>query len=206
MVQGTDEWFSARLGKVTASRIGDIMSKTKSGYSASRKNYMSELICERLTKKRQESFTNAAMQWGTDTEPLAREEYEAATLNPVEEAGLIDHPTIENFGASPDGLIGEDGGLEIKCPNTATHIEYLRTKKIPKNYILQMQTAMACTGRKWWDFVTFDPRMPSNMQMMIIRVNRDDELIGEIEYEVSKFNDEVNETVSALLEEYGDTE
>lgn len=190
--QGTDEWLASRIGKVTASKVFDVMSKTKTGYSAGRKNYQAQLIVERLTGIKEESYTNAAMQWGTFTEPLAREAYEAINLCEVKERGLVDHPTIKNFGASPDGLVGEDGLIEIKCPNTATHLDYLLSKKVPKQYMLQMHTQMICTERSWCDFVSFDPRLPEHLQILIIRVEKDEALVLEIETEVKKFLEEID--------------
>lgn len=174
------------------------MAKTKSGYSASRKNYMAELACERLTGVPSEHFESAAMKWGTDNEPLARSAYEARTGELVEEVGFIGHPTIKNFGASPDGLVGTDGGIEIKCPNTATHIDTLLGGKIEQKYIYQMQTAMACTGRLWWDFVSFDPRLPDNLSFKCIRANRHDGLIEAIETEAKRFLAELDEMVTRL--------
>jgi putative phage-type endonuclease len=196
--QGTPEWFAQRLGKVTASKIADLMAKTKTGYSASRENYMAQLVVERMTGKREESYTNAAMQWGTDTEPKAREAYEAGTGVLVDEVPMLPHPTIAMSGASPDGLVGVDGLVEIKCPNTATHIDYLLTKVVPNKYVLQMQWQMACAGRKWCDFVSFDPRMPERLQMWVVRVERDDKLIGEIEAEVNKFLTDLEIKVTQL--------
>ena len=198
MEQRTEEWIQARLGKVTASRVADVMARTKSGYSASRKNYMAELVCERLTGVPSEHFESAAMKWGTDTEPLARSAYEARTGELVEEVGFIEHPRIPNFGASPDGLVGTDGGLEIKCPNTATHIEILLSGGIDSRYIYQLSTAMACTGRAWWDFVSFDPRLPENLSYKCIRFNRDDALIAEIESEVIRFMEELDAMTERL--------
>lgn len=195
--QRTEEWFAARLGKVTASRIKDVMAgKT----TAARRNYIAQLVAERLTNKAPESFTNAAMQWGTDQEPFARAAYEARTGVLVDETGLVDHPVIPNSGASPDGLVGDDGLVEIKCPNTATHMETLLTRTPDSDYIGQMQWQMACTGRKWCDFVSYDPRMPENLQLCVIRVNRDDKKIGEIEKEIIKFLAEVDEKLSKLKE------
>lgn len=198
MEQRTEEWIQARLGKVTASRVADVMARTKSGYSASRKNYMAELVCERLTGTPSEHFESAAMKWGTDNEPLARSAYEARTGELVEEVGFIGHPTIKNFGASPDGLVGTDGGIEIKCPNTATHIDTLLGGKIEQKYVYQMQTAMACTGRKWWDFVSFDPRLPENLSYKCIRFYRDTEMVQSIENEVIRFLAELDEMVEKL--------
>lgn len=198
MQQGTTEWFMARLGKVTASRVSDIIAKTKSGYSTSRQNYLAQLVVERLTQKQTETYTNAAMQWGTDTEPLARAAYEIANDLMVDEVGFVDHPSIAMAGASPDGLVGTDGLVEIKCPNTATHIETLLNDTIKSEYKTQMQWQMACTGRLWTDFVSFDPRMPSKHQMKVIRVNRDDATIKMLEDEVSKFLLEVTKTVERI--------
>lgn len=200
MEQGTSAWFQIRCGRVTASRIGDLMAKTNSGYSASRKNYLAQIVVETLTQTPTESYTNAAMQWGTDTEPYAREAYEMATGNIVEEVGFVIHPDINLAGASPDGLVGDDGLIEIKCPNTATHIETLLSKKVDRKYLLQMQWQMACTDRDWCDFVSYDPRMPENLKFHCTRINRDDELVTEIVDEVAAFLNEVAAQVSALTE------
>ena len=196
--QRTAEWFEARLGKVTASRVADVIAKTKTGYSASRENYMAQLVVERLTNTQAESFTNAAMQWGTDQEPFARAAYELKMGVMVDETGLVDHPTIPMAGASPDGLVGEDGLVEIKCPNTATHIDTLLTQTVPAKYITQMQFQMACTGRQWCDFVSFDPRMPQKAQIFVKRVLRDDLFIKEVESEIKKFLAEVSAKVDQL--------
>lgn len=186
--QRTDEWFAARLGKVTASKVADVMARTKSGYSASRENYMAQLVVEQITGTRQESFTNSAMQWGTDQEPFARGAYEAMTGKMVEEVGFINHPTIAMAGASPDGLLDDgEGCIEIKCPNTATMIEAILTGVVPQKYFTQMQMQMACTGRKYCDYVVFDPRMPKQLQLLVIRVNRDDTFIADMEAEIKKF-------------------
>lgn len=198
MEQKTDEWFTARLGKVTASRVADVMAKTKTGYSASRENYMAQLVVERLTQTKAESFTNAAMQWGTDQEPFARAAYEAAQGVMVEEVGFMSHPDIEMAGASPDGLVGDDGMVEIKCPNTAGMIEALLTQKVPAKYFAQMQMQMACAGRQWCDYVVFDPRMPVKAQLFVKRVPRDDVFIKEMETEIVKFLSEVDAQVQQL--------
>jgi putative phage-type endonuclease len=198
MEQKSEEWFKARLGKVTASRVADVLAKTKTGYSASRDNYMAQLVVERMTNTQAESFTNAAIQWGTDQEPFARAAYEVQQNVLVDETGLVDHPTIEMAGASPDGLVGEDGLVEIKCPNTATHIDTLLTQTVPGKYITQMQFQMACTGRQWCDFVSFDPRMPTKAQLFVKRVQRDDSFIKEMESEITKFLAEVTAKVEQL--------
>ena len=198
MVQGSSEWLMERCGKVTASRVGDIMAKTKSGYSAGRANYMAQLLCERMTGSVEESFKSEAMRWGTEKEPEARSIYEALNLTVVEEYGFGMHPEIPYFGASPDGLIGEDGGLEIKCPNTATHIETLLDGTVKRQYLLQMQTAMAVFNREWWDFVSYDPRMADGLKIWVKRVDRDNSLIAEIESEVIKFNAELEAKIEQL--------
>ena len=200
MDQRTPEWFSARLGKVTASRIADIIAKTKTGYSASRANYMAEMICERLTGMQGASYSNAAMAWGTETEPMARAAYEGAVGSLVIETGFVPHANIEMSGASPDGLVGDDGLVEIKCPMTATHIETLLGQSVPAKYVTQMQWQMACTGRKWCDFVSFDPRMPENMQIFVKRVGRDEVLIASLETEVIQFLKELDLKITQLKE------
>ena len=199
IVQGSPEWFAQRLGKVTASRVADVIAKTKTGYSTSRENYMVELALERITGQQQESFTNSAMQWGTDTEPMARAAYEVLTGELVLETGMVRHPRIEMSGASPDGLVGTDGLLEIKCPNSTTHITTLRTKKPAGKYITQMQWQLACTDRAWCDFVSYDPRMPEGLQLFTTRIQRDDKLIAELEGEVVQFLDEVAGLVVELM-------
>lgn len=198
--QGSPEWFAQRLGKVTASRVADIMAKTKTGVSASRGNYLAQLVAERLTGQATDTFKSGAMQHGTETEPMARMAYETETGQMVTEVAMITHPTIEMAGASPDGLVGEDGLVEIKCPNTSTHIATLLADKVPSGYMAQMQWQMACTGRAWCDFVSFDPRMPEDMQLFIKRVPRDESLIAEYEEEVVKFLAEVQETVDKLIQ------
>jgi putative phage-type endonuclease len=178
--------------------VADVIAKTKTGYSTSRDNYMAQLVVERLTFTKQESYTNAAMQWGTDTEPFARAAYEATQGVMVEEVGFVRHPSIEWAGASPDGLVGDDGCIEIKCPNTLTMIETLLSQKVPGKYFTQMQFQLACTGRKWCDYVVFDPRMPPKAQLFVTRIQRDDAYIAEIEAEIVKFLAEVQSQVNQL--------
>ena len=198
MEQRTEEWFAARIGKVTASRVADVIAKTKSGYSASRDNYMAQLICERLTGQQGESFTNAAMTWGTETEPLARSAFEAYADVMVEEVGFVPHPSIEMSGASPDGLVGLFGMLEIKCPNTATHIDTLLTQTVPGKYITQMQWQMRCCERQWCEFVSFDPRLPQDLQLFVKRVEFDPEYVAMLEKEVVQFLAELDDKVNKL--------
>lgn len=200
LVQGSDAWRQARLGKATASRIADIIAKTRSGWGASRKNYLAELVAERLTGTPADSYSNAAMRWGIETEPHARAAYEFFTDAPVQEVGFIDHPSIDMSGASPDGLVGEDGLVEIKCPATATHIDTLLNGTIPNKYIVQILWQMTCTGRAWCDWISFDPRMPEDMRLFVKRILRDDDLIAELETEVAAFLAEVDATIAALQE------
>ncbi len=196
--QGSKEWFAQRCGKVTASRVSDVTARIKTGYGASRANYMAQLVAERLTGEVAESFSNAAMQWGTDTEPHARAAYEFRTDATVTPIGFADHPTVPMSGASPDGLVGDDGLLEIKCPNTATHIETLLANTVPPKHMLQIQWQLACTGRAWCDFVSFDPRMPEAMRFFMCRVSRDNTLIGTRENEIRTFLAELESTVDRL--------
>jgi putative phage-type endonuclease len=203
MDQGTQEWLEARLGRVTASRIADVMAKGRGGKpSATRANYCAQLVVERLTRVATEGFTSAAMQHGTETEPQARATYTLMTFNAVDQVGFVPHPSIEMAGASPDGLIGASGLIEIKCPNSATHIATLCGGGIDDKYIKQMQFQMACTGRDWCDFVSFDPRLPDELQLFVQRVQRDDDAITEIETAVREFLAEVSATVEALRARY----
>lgn len=199
IVQGSPEWFAARLGKVTASRVADVTRRTKTGFSTSRANYMAELIAERLTGETAPSFTNAAMQWGTDKEPEARAAYEFRTDTEVAQVGFITHPLIPDSGASPDGLVGDDGMVEFKCPNTATHLDALLGAAIDGDYIKQVQWQMVCAGRQWCDFVSYDPRMPEALRMTKQRVSRDDKLIESLEKDVREFLDEMAEKLAKLI-------
>jgi putative phage-type endonuclease len=197
MEQRTDDWFAARLGKVTASRVADVIAKTKTGYGAGRANYAADLVVERLTGQKASSFTNAAMEWGTEQEPNAKAAYAAKTGILVEDVGFIDHPTVAMSGASPDGL-AEDGLVEIKCPNTATHLEYIFDGKPPQKYVTQMQWQMACAGKPWCDFVSFDPRLPERLQLLVVRVLRDDDYIKMLEQEVTTFLQELDDKLNKL--------
>jgi putative phage-type endonuclease len=200
MIQRTEEWFAARRGKVTASRVIDIL-PGKSGYTAARKNYMAELLCERLTGVSAESYQNAAMQWGTDTEPMARSVYEAVTGRMVEEVGFVPHPFIDGFGASPDGLVSDANNnwcVEIKCPNTATHLQTLTTGEIDYKYIVQMHAAMMCTGRRGCYFISYDPRLPEKLSIFIKNVLYDINIAELIDFEVHKFLGELDSLEKAM--------
>jgi putative phage-type endonuclease len=198
MKQGSDEWFAARLGRVTASRISDVMATVKNGEASTRLAYKIQLAAERLSGVRGESFSNAAMQWGTETEPQARTMYEARGGVIVTEVGMVTHPEIEMSGASPDGLVGGDGLVEIKCPNTATHVDTMYRDAAPTKYLNQMQWQMACTGRSWCDFVSYDPRLGDGLDFYCVRVFRDEDRITEIEAGVKDFLSELDEMVASL--------
>ena len=199
MEQRTEEWFNARIGKVTASNLANVTAFTKSGESAYRKNYRHQLVTERLTGKPTEIYVNQAMQHGIDTEDEARDFY-VFKYNDVEEVGFIDHPTIDMAGASPDGLVGDDGLIEIKCRQPQNHTETLISNQIPSRYRLQMFWQMACTGRKWCDYVSYCPSFPEELKMVVIRLEWNDEQIKLLEEEVIKFLTEVEDTVNFIKE------
>ena len=199
MLQRSDEWFAARLGKVTASNIKKVMATIKSGEAADRRNYRAQLVVERLTGTKQDGFTNSAMEWGTQQEPSARDAYSFISGYEVSEIGFVDHPEIAMAGASPDGLIAQDGLVEIKCPNTATHIDWMLSGNVPKEHELQILFQMDCTGRKWCDFVSYDPRLPIDLQLFVVRMEFDKNRALEIKESVKQFIAEVDKTVSDLL-------
>lgn len=200
--QRSEAWFQERCGKVTASRVADVVARTKSGWSASRETYMGELIAERLTGVPAERYRNAAMDWGTEKEPQARAAYQFEQGVLVKQVGFVPHPNIAMTGASPDGLVGEAGLVEIKAPNTATHVSTLLGQNVPGKYVTQVMWQMACTGRQWTDFASFDPRLPDAMQLWIKRIERDDKLISELEEQVQEFLAELDAKVKALREKY----
>lgn len=187
MQQRSPEWFAARCGQATASRIGDITAKIKSGTSASRKNYLTQLLVERLTGLPVETYSTAAMEWGTAQEPFARAAYETAHSVRVEECGYIPHPSIVGTGASPDGLVGEEGLVEFKCPTTLTTVEFILSGVVPDRHQQQMQWQLSCTGRAWVDYVVYDPRLPAYAQLTVLRVERDTQRIAELRLEVRQF-------------------
>lgn len=199
MEQRTEEWHQARLGKVTASNLSNVTASTRSGESAYRRNYRLRLITERLTGKQTEFIINQAMQHGIDTEDEARDFY-VFKYNDVEEVGFIDHPTIDMAGASPDGLVGDDGLIEIKCRQPHNHTETLISNQIPSNYKLQMFWQMACTGRRWCDYVSYCPSFPEELKMVVIRLEWNDEQIKLLEEEVIKFLTEVEDTIKFIKE------
>lgn len=199
--QGTAEWKEMRLGHVTASNVADVMAKGKSGEAESRKKYKTKIVAERLTRQGQDSYFNAAMEWGVEQEPYARMAYEVANNVLVDKTGFWHHPEIAFLGVSPDGLVGDDGLVEIKCPNTTTHLDYVLDDKVPAKYFKQIQCQLWVTGRQWCDFVSFDPRLPNKNQLFIKRCPRDEAFIAEMEVEVKEFLSEVNFLVSKLIGE-----
>jgi putative phage-type endonuclease len=199
MEQRTQEWYSARMGKVTASAVCNVLAKLKTGKEAqARADYRMQLVAERLTGLPADKYQTPAMAWGVENEADARFMYEELSGNMVTEVGFIDHPTVDFSGASPDGLVGDDGLIEIKCPNTKTHIETLLAKECPEKHMPQIQWQLACTGRQWCDFVSFDPRMPEGLEMFVCRVARDDEYISMLEAEITAFLAEIQQIIEKL--------
>lgn len=202
MEQRSPEWWAARTGCVTASRIADVMARTKNGWGAPRGHYLNKLVAERITGQPTKQRAVMSLEQRLEMEPEARVAYEFYSDNEVTEVGFIEHPTIPHAGASPDGLIGADGGLEIKCCDTTTHIETLRSGAVDPDYMKQIQFGMACTDRMWWDFVSFDPLMPEELKLFVKRVLRDDAQIAAIESAVIEFLSEVEtkvQEVNALM-------
>ncbi|HEX3941608.1 MAG TPA: YqaJ viral recombinase family protein [Acidobacteriaceae bacterium] len=200
--QHSPEWMAARRGIVTASRCGDVINfLKKGGESADRRSYRNDLVVALLTGLDPYRYVSAEMQWGLDQEPFARAAYEMAQDVMVETCGLVLHPKVPRFGASPDGLVGDDGLIQIKCPNTATHLGWMLTGQVPSEHGAQMLAEMACTGREWNDFVSFDPRLPKHLQLFIKRWHRDDALISQLEVEVARFNSEIDDVLDQLPQE-----
>jgi len=199
--QGSDAWKLARLGHVTASNIAEVMSKGKGTAEAiGRYKYKVKLVAERLTGAAGESYANAAMQWGIEQEQFACIEYEAATNQFVDKVGFVLHPEIQWLGVSPDRFVGHEGLIEVKCPNTTTHLDYLFENKVPSEYYKQIQCQLWVTGRQWCDFVSYDPRLPKRNQLLIVRTERDEKLIAEMKTETEKFLDEVKTLIMKLGE------
>jgi len=196
--QGSYEWKLARLGHISGSNISDVLAK---GKGVTRKNLMMKLLSERLTAVPTESWTNSAMEWGIEQEPYARMEYEVSCETFVEKTGFWKHPEIEWLGVSPDGLVGKDGLVEIKCPNTTTHLEYLFDNEVPKDYYKQMQCQMWVTGRTWCDFISYDPRLHKESKRLFVkRCLRDEQLITEMEVAVKEFLTELQNLIIKLGE------
>jgi putative phage-type endonuclease len=204
--QGTEEWLAARAGKLTASKISDVMARGRNGSpSKTREKYLGEIVSERLTgQPSRMSFKSQSMAWGNETEDQARAVYTMTTGNIVQQVGMVIHPECDLFAASPDGLIGDDGGLEIKCPDTHTHIKNLEERRVPPEYVKQIQWNLACTDRAWWDFMSFDPSMPDHMQAMIVRMERNEDMIEEMLAAAHAFNADVEAKIARLVSIYGE--
>lgn len=204
LIQGSSEWLAARCGRVTASRVADVVARTKTGWGASRATYMAELLVERMTGQPAPAYVSPAMQHGTDCEPYARAEYVSRFGVEVYEIGLVPHPEIPMAAASPDGLVGDDGLVEFKCPTTATHLETLLGASPPDRYIVQVQWQLACTDREWADLCSYDPRVPEPMRLHVQRIKRDPSRILSLEHEVGVFLAELDAKEAALRELYAE--
>lgn len=197
--QGSAEWLEYRRGRITASRIADVIDRLKKGgEGASRRNYRTEIIAERLSGRSEEHYVSPEMDWGSEYEAHARAAYEIANDVMADTVGFILHPTLDYSGASPDSLIGDDGGLEVKCPKTTTHIKWMQAGVVPEEHQAQCLWNMACAERLWWDFVSYDPRLPDGLKIFIVRMERDGTRIADIEAEVIQFNQEVEFAVAQL--------
>ena len=196
--QGSPEWLMARRGKITASKVAEVLAVTKNGPSERRTKYLWQLVSERLTGDFTRTYTNDAMLWGIENEPIAREFYEALNDVKVEQVGLYIHPRFDFAAASPDGLVGDDGLVEIKCLTTVNHLRAIHDNKPPSEYIPQVNWQMACTGRSWCDLTLFDPRVPLEMQLHTFRIERDDEEIEKMEDHVLTFNGEIEGIIAKL--------
>ena len=198
--QGSEAWLLARVGRCTASRFADVLAKIKTGEASSRRNYRLQLVTERLTGRPVEGYKNAAMEWGSEQEPNARDAYEARTGALVDVSEFIRHPEVEWSGCSPDGLLGDDGVLEIKCPYVSTvHVETLLAGGYPSDHRAQIQGSLWVTGRRWCDFVSFDSRMPEHLQLYVFRVERDEAYIAMLAEEVRRFLVEVESLTAQLM-------
>lgn len=196
ILQRSEGWYADRCGKVTASRIKDVDAKPIKGKAHNALTLT--ILTERLTGVQEESITNKAMQWGIDQEPYAIAAYENETGNFVIGTGLIDHPVIKMSGASPDGLVDQDGQLEVKCPSSQTHLNTILTQEVPSEYVPQITWQLACTRRKWCDFVSYDPRLPEHLRLVVIRVNAEDLDIAGIEQSVIRFNQKIDQIIAEL--------
>jgi hypothetical protein len=196
--QRSDEWRLIRAGKVTASRISDVLAEIKKGEAAVRRNYKAEIIAEILTGLPAENYISKEMQWGIDNEPFAQAAYEIAKDVTVDNVGFAIHPQIARFGASPDGLVSDIGMAQFKCPNTSTHLDYILAGEVPTEYQPQMLAEMCCTGREWSDFVSFDPRLPERFQLFVRRFYRHEGRIREMEVKVQRFLGEVDDVLARL--------
>lgn len=197
--QGSAQWLDARRGKITASRIADVLDTLKKGgEGASRRNYRIELLAERLSGRSEDHYVSPEMAWGTEYEAIARASYEVERDAMVDQLGFVLHPTLDYAGSSPDGLVGADGGVEIKCAKTTTHIKWMLAGGVPEEHQAQCLWNMLCCERQWWDFISYDPRLPDGLKMFIVRMNRDGARIAQIEDAVIQFNGELESLADEL--------
>lgn len=192
--QRTEQWYTDRLGHATGSRASDILAGKD---TMARRGYLTQIVTERLTGRQQDGYINADMQRGIDIEPVARAAYQASR-ELVDEVGFVRHPTIQWFGASPDGLVRDDGLIELKCPRSTTHLDYLQSGKPPAKYVPQMLAQLSCTGRKWVDFVSFDDRFPEHLQLYVARFQPTQEIIEQFEQKVIEFLKEAEQLMEKM--------
>jgi putative phage-type endonuclease len=199
MQQGGEEWRLARCGHITASRLHAATAKgARGGYLSTRQDVIWQVIEERLTGIPAEVFQTYAMRWGTETEPAAIAAAELICGFSVEPAGYVQHSSIPMTGASPDGLIGQDGLIEVKCPTTKTHLQTLLNGRVPEQYRPQMQWQLACTGRDWVQFVSFDPRLPVEYQLFLDIERRDEEVIAMLSIEIELLESEIKNLMEQI--------
>lgn len=196
--QLSPDWLMARVGSLGASRVHDAVAKTRNGWAASRAKLVADLVCERLTGNPSANFVSPAMDWGIEKEAEAKRAYAFIADCDVKSVGMFRHHRLNWTHASPDGVIAEDGLVEIKCPTTPTHLAYLLGTPVDEKYVKQMQWQMACTGASWCDFVSFDPRFPVDFAIKHQRVERDDKAIAELEEQIEEFLSEVDEKIKQL--------
>ena len=201
--QRSAEWFAARCGRITASHMAELFAYSKAKGKETvelkeRANYRMKLLAERLTGQVTSNFVTNEMKWGQEQEEYARSAYEVKHNVFVEEIGFAVHPIYEFAGASPDGLVGDKSGLEIKCLTTARHLEIWKSREVPQEYADQIQWNMVCCERDKWDFVCFDSRLPAHLQLLVIPVAYDEKRVEELEAEVCKMNAEVEQMIAEL--------
>lgn len=197
--QRTEEWLIERAGHCTASRASDVLAKIKNGEASERRKYRIQVVTERLTGVPVQGFVNASMQWGIDTEDPAKAAYEEETGDLIQSVGFLKHPTIAWVGASPDGLLGNDGLIEVKCPDSTTHLEWMAGEKVPPRHVAQIQFQLWVTGRQWCNFTSYDPRFPENLRLFTVRAERDNDYIKNLEAEVRAFLEEADALHKKLL-------
>jgi len=196
ILQGTDEWLAARRGNVTGSRIKDVLANGRGGgESLTRKKYIYQIALERVTGITPDSYKSDAMERGNILEPDAVAVYEWQTGNVSDEVGFVYHPTIDRYGASPDRLIGDDGVIEVKSVMPHTHIDWMKAGVVPSEHKKQMQSEMDVTGRKWCDFVSYCPELPIEIQLFVVRLDRDEDFIKEMHEKIAIFLKEVDDMV-----------